>query len=98
MNSTVDDVGDDDAFTLLRIEVLRQQICADASIDARDLRFDPRVQYVLNNPGRAPACCSSREGDALFEEMRQEGNLIAARNAVCQILPERNVQLAARRL
>src|SRR5471030_795043 len=55
-------------------------------------------QYVLNNPGRAPACCSSREGDALFEEMRQEGNLIAAINAVCQIVPEPDVQLAARRL
>ncbi len=33
--------------------------------------------YVLNNPGRAPAYCSSREADALFEEVRQKGNLIA---------------------
>jgi predicted transglutaminase-like cysteine proteinase len=30
------------------------------------------VQYVLNNSGRARAYCSSRQNDALFEEVRQE--------------------------
>jgi len=35
-------------------------------------------KYVLNNSGRARAYCSSRQNDALFEEVRQEGNLIGA--------------------
>jgi len=34
--------------------------------------------YALNNLGRARAYCSSRGSDALFDEVRQKGNLIAA--------------------
>jgi hypothetical protein len=63
--------------------VIRMVRCLRLAIDSKKV-----VMYVLNNPGRAPAYCSSREGDALFEEMRQKWNLIAACNAVSQVVPE----------
>ena len=42
----VNEVSDDEAFALLRGDLLRQQGRANASLDARDLRFDPRAQAI----------------------------------------------------
>ena len=36
----VDEIGDDDAFTFLRFDFVRQQGFANATFDTRDLRFD----------------------------------------------------------
>ena len=69
----------------------KHDICLQA---AGDIRREFDCMYALKNLGRARAYCSSRGSDALFDEVRQKGNLIAARNAVGQIVPERDAQLA----
>ena len=43
----VNEVGDDHAFALLRGDLLRQQGCANASLDARDLRLCSPNPYTL---------------------------------------------------
>jgi hypothetical protein len=42
----VNEVSDDEAFAHLRSGLLRQQGRANASLDARDLRFDSRAQTI----------------------------------------------------